>query len=236
MIRQPHSHRTSRPSADDALNGAVLAVLAAAATLTWRRGRIREVEAELISPHATDEGAASQPVPEELDGRAFALVPDRVVEEADDPEERPADEHPLAEAEAEEEAEAEPDAEPEPEPTPVARLQQPPPPPTLSTEEWACEIALWRDHDAAVFYARSFHDDEEVLVAESTRFQLQGRAVPARSHEALAAHTALCDELVRTGWKHVGEGEEWYSDRFRRDFDAAALNASLTTRITYANR
>lgn len=220
-------------------------MLAAAATLTWRRGRIREVEAELISPHASDEGAASQPEPEELESRAFALVPNPVVEEApDDPEERPADEQPLAEAQAEAEAETEeeseseaaPDAEPEPEPTPVARLQQPPSPPTLSTEEWACEIALWRDHDTAVFYARSFHDDEEVLVAESTRFQLQGRAVPARSHEALAAHTALCDELVRTGWKHVGEGEEWYSDRFRRDFDAAALNASLTTRITYANR
>jgi hypothetical protein len=233
LIRQPHSHQTSRPSADDALNGAFLALLAAAATLTWRRGRIREVEAELISPHASDEGAAWQREPEELDGPAFALVPDPVVEEApDDPEERPADEQPVAEAETEAEA----DADPEPEPTPIARLQQPPPPPSLSTEEWACEIALWRDHDAAVFYARSFHDDEEVLVAESPRFQLQGRAVSARSDEALAAHTALCDELVRTGWKHVGEGEEWYSDRFRRDFDAAALNASLTTRITYANR
>jgi hypothetical protein len=106
----------------------------------------------------------------------------------------------------------------------------------VSTEEWTCEIALWREHDEAVLYARSFHGEEELTIAESPRFHVSGDGVPEQSTASLDAHEQLCDELARDGWERVGRGVDWYNDRFRRDFSVAALTASLATRIVFARR
>ena len=127
----------------------------------------------------------------------------------------------------------EPDASGQPEPSaqPAAQVA-----PSVSTEEWTCEIALWREHDEAVLYARSFHGKEELTIAESPRFHVSGDGIPEQSTASLDAHEQLCDELARDGWERVGRGVDWYNDRFRRDFSVAALTASLTTRIVFARR
>lgn len=100
-------------------------------------------------------------------------------------------------------------------------------PPSLSKEHWSCEIALWSDEERALFYARSFREDEEVTIAESPSFSIDA-ARGARSPASTAAHARLREELLRMGWVPDGRGTEWYGERFRRDFSVAALNASLT--------
>lgn len=106
--------------------------------------------------------------------------------------------------------------------------------PTVSTEEWSCEIALWPEQGEAVFYARSFHDGDEIVVAESPRFPTGVDGTVDRRDAALRAHAELCKDLARGGWRRAGSGPEWYADRFRREFGAAAVSASLTTRIVFA--
>jgi hypothetical protein len=109
-------------------------------------------------------------------------------------------------------------------------------PPAVSLDRWMCEIAIWSARDEAVFYARSFHDGEEITIAESTRFPSGGGGTVEPTGAAAEAHERLCDELAAAGWQHVGRGVEWYGDRFRREFSIAALNASLTTRVFFARR
>jgi hypothetical protein len=100
-------------------------------------------------------------------------------------------------------------------------------PPSLSREHWSCEIALWSDGQRALFYARSFREDEEVTIAESPSFP-GDETSGAKSPASAAAHARLREELLRMGWVPDGRGTEWYGERFRRDFSVAALNASLT--------
>jgi hypothetical protein len=108
--------------------------------------------------------------------------------------------------------------------------------PSVSLGGWSCEIAVWRDGDDAVFYARSFHDGVEIPLAESFSFRTPGDGPPVEDAATKEAHRVLCRELTNGGWVRVGGGAEWYSDRFRRAFSVAALNASLKTRIVFARR
>jgi hypothetical protein len=105
--------------------------------------------------------------------------------------------------------------------------------PSVSLREWTCEIALWRSYGKTAFYARTFREGEEVVVAESRPFQSNGGEIPEPAGAALEAHRALCDELVRAGWERLGRRHTWYSDMFRRDFSVAGLVASLNTRISF---
>jgi hypothetical protein len=208
-----------------------------------KREPLREVEPEVIPPErlavvGNDEVHVDEPEPVVL-----APEPEPVVL-APEPE-------PVALA-----PEPEPVAlAPEPEPEPVPVIPAPPPPdppserrdeapsrtesdslPSLSTEQWSCEVALWTDHDQGVFYARSFHRGEEVIVAESPRFAVTSEGTVDESPAAVEAYRSLCDDLVRTGWIRAGNGVEWYGAHFRREFSLAALNASLTSHVTSARR
>jgi hypothetical protein len=201
-----------------------------------------------IAQIVTEDEAVVSAVPE---------VVDDVPEVVDDAQERAAEPPPIAQivtddetvvsavpevvddaadqtaAPAEPDAPIEPDAPTEPDPAtqPAAQVG-----PSLSTEEWTCEIAFWREHDEAVLYARSFHGEEEITIAESPRFPVGADGVSKQSKASVNAHERLCEDLAAAGWERVGRGVDWYSDRFRRDFSVAALNASLTPRIVFARR
>lgn len=187
----------------------------------WRT-RVRQVEGEIVRTDEVD----GKPIPEApLDGHDGAEPPHS---------DGTATAHRAADDTAPQEV-ADDEAPQRREPEPV-QAAPPAAAPTVSTQQWTCEIGLWRIDGEAVFYARSFHDGEELIVAESRPFPMNGDGPPEQSDDPLTAHQDLCNELERVGWERVGPGTEWYGDHFRRNFSVAALNTSLTTRIVFARR
>jgi hypothetical protein len=178
-------------------------------------------EPELAEDEHTQEPAHARiPPPAPTAVETITAAPEPPVA-ADPVVEEPAAPEPAEEQRAEEPAQA---------PNPPSAA------PSVSTEEWSCEIALWSEPDYAVFYARSFHDGDEIRIAESPRFPVARNATAEPTKVALMAHKSLCDELARAGWTRVGPGAEWYGDRFRRDFSVAALTSSLKTQLLYTRR
>jgi hypothetical protein len=102
---------------------------------------------------------------------------------------------------------------------PVVAVEAPVPPPSSpepSSEphEATCEIAVWRGYREASFYARMYVDGQEVAVAESEKFRPSGKDDLEQSEVALAAHRALCEQLLKSGWVRTERGDEWYADGF----------------------
>jgi len=191
--------------------GALLNALVVCLSFGRRRERVREVEAQVIP---ADDLVLEAPVEQPALAEAASAAQRPLISVPPE-----ADETDLQEAQPE-----------------GVKAEPVPATPSVSTEDWICEIALWRDQDAAVFYARSFHDGIEIPVSESAPFTI-GADGPLKHNEAASsAHRALCQELASAGWRRVEPGSEWYSDRFRRDFSLAALNASLKSRIVFARR
>jgi hypothetical protein len=196
--------------------------------LTWKRGPIRDVDPEVIRAE-DDLPPDEQPVPSPR--AAVDPVPDvdpEVIRAEDD---LPRDEQPVPSPEAAVD--------------PVPRLREvetahaqdaAPDTPPVSLHGWHCEIAVWRGGGEAVFYARAFHEGEEIPVAESPPFALVGGGTPEQDPGTVEAHRLLCAELTEAGWVRVDAGPEWYGDRFRRDFSVAALNASLKAHIRHVRR
>jgi hypothetical protein len=251
------SHRSLGRAID--AGSALLSAPVLLSVLGRKRAPVREVEAQIVTDEElralgkgdatsiAEEGAAEPPPIAQVateDETVMSAAPEVFDDEGDQTPAEP-------EAPAEPHARTEPDAPIEPvvpiqpdapiQPDPPAQPDPPTQPaaqvaPSVSTEEWTCEIALWREHDEAVLYARSFHGEEELTIAESPRFHVSGDGVPEQSTASLDAHGRLCEELARDGWERVGRGVDWYNDRFRRDFSVAALTASLATRIVFARR
>jgi hypothetical protein len=243
----PYSNRPRRTSIGD-VAGASAILLVLCSVLGRKREPLREVEPEVIPP-----GRAPEPLTVVEADETAPAVPDRpheppeplAVVETDETEEpvavEPAPQAAPPERTPEPLAVVETDETEEPvvvEPTPEAA---PPPqgrsgPPSLSTDQWTCEIALWTEHDQGVFYARSFHRGDEVIVAESPGFAVPSTGTVEESPAAVAAYESLCDDLVRMGWARDADGLDWYGTRFRRDFSLSALNASLTAHVTSERR
>jgi len=205
------------------------------------RGRVSPPElAEAAPAPAESPEAPAQAVErEEVEAAEASVGPEPVEDLPPEPVETAPAEPLLAAAPVLDEEEAEDDAEavpPDAVETSAPAESVPAEAPSLSTAEWSCEIALWPDGDEAVFYARSFHRGDEIVVAESPRFAIGGDAAIEAGGAVLEAHAALTNELVQAGWTRVGPGPEWYADRFRRNFDPGAVTASLTTRVLFARR
>jgi len=235
----------------------VLSALLLFCSFAWRRPRLREVEAEVVAPgdaRRAGDTARLIPAPTILHPEPKPSPRPVLAEVAPAPEEPSEPKPPTDEEEEAGAAEASADVAPAldeeevddeeeveaaaaaPADLPVPLESPPLDPPSLSTAEWSCEIALWAEGNSAVFYARSFHRGDEIVVAESPPFPTRGDGDPERGGGALKAHAALTEELVRAGWIRAGGGSEWYADRFRRDFDPAAVTASLKTRVLFAGR
>lgn len=219
MKRTSSSSDRPRPTSLGDVVGAFATLLVLCSVLGRKREPLREVEPEVIPPEPLAVVESREAVPVE---------PKAVEPKPVDP--KPVEPKPVPLA---------PAPPPVPEPVAPAALRHAASSdsesPSVSTERWSCEIALWTDHDRGVFYARSFHRGEEVVVAESPAFAVAGSDVE-ESAEAVAAYRSLCDELVRVGWTREGSGPDWYGARFRRDFSMAALNASLTSQAGSARR
>jgi len=231
-----------------------------------RRRGLREVQAEIVTDYAVDgdefaERAAEDEAEIATDSRTDVNeLPQPGIEdeaEAEVATDSGTDVNELPQPATEDEAEAEiatdsgtdvnefpqPAAEDEatmhvgePEPDVPRSVIPIPEVPSVSLKEWTCEIAFWRGHEKATFYARTFRAGEELAIAESEPFEVDGDGSPGETDAARKAHDALCDQLVQSGWERFEREGEWYSDGFRRDFTATALVTSLTTRISFARR
>jgi hypothetical protein len=101
-----------------------------------------------------------------------------------------------------------------PPPIPLHETSAPAPP--AEDEPGAiCHIALWRGYRHTRFYAAMSSDGEVVVVAESPSFRMRSGGIPERTGEALAAYRRFSDELIRAGWRRVGEGDVWWADVFQ---------------------
>jgi hypothetical protein len=79
----------------------------------------------------------------------------------------------------------------------------------------SCRIAWWRGYVRSGFYAYE-GDGEQKLVAESPLFSWKSHDPPGQTAAALAAYERLVEKLERLGWEPDGNGETWFSGRFRR--------------------
>ena len=86
-------------------------------------------------------------------------------------------------------------------------------------EHWdVCEIGWWRGYLKSEFYAIAVGPDRrEYEAGRSRQFVWRKEAPPPLEHDrARAAHEALVQKLVESGWEQVGEASPWYAQRFRR--------------------
>jgi hypothetical protein len=88
-------------------------------------------------------------------------------------------------------------------------------------KDLTCKISVWRGYRKAAFYAGTYHDGEEVGIAESKMFRAGGNGIPDRNTQSEKAYKALCEQLERDGWKRVSRGDTWFGDTFRRELTAS---------------
>jgi len=168
------------------------------------RESIREVEAELVPPDEVVRRTEADDRPVWL--RAAGQAPPVVIERPRPPRRR----RPPG-------SQAKPTAAVRPEPARKPPSDQPPgPPPVTPPPETECQITFWRGYHRGAFFASMHVDGEEVAVAESPLFPVEGEGLPERTGKALAAYEALRSQLLEEGWNSVGESETWFAERFRR--------------------
>lgn len=193
-----------------------------------RRGKIREVDVEIVRPISelpialiaampaddSEPATVEEPVAGPVEA-AVAAAPASIPRLHEQPAPRPAGQwskqrartrptHPPAAHRQQPPRRHEPEAPP----------AQPEPP---DPAEVTCDVLFWRGYLKSAFYARVFSDDGEPLaVAESPFFRARGNGIPDESDEALAAYRALRARLESAGWQHVAAGETWFADRFAR--------------------
>ena len=199
------------------------------------RGKIREVDAEIVRPISElptaliaampaddpDPATLEEPVAEPVEVAVAALpasipmlreqpAPRPSGHRSKHPRTRPAHPHgaPRQQQPQRQEREAPPAETVNVQPEPAAPSQP---------SELTCDVLFWRGYLKSAFYARVFSDDGEPLaVAESPFFRARGNGIPDETDEAVAAYQALRDRLESGGWQHVVAGETWFADTFAR--------------------
>jgi hypothetical protein len=86
-------------------------------------------------------------------------------------------------------------------------------------EHWdVCEIGWWRGYVKSEFYAIALGPDRrEYDAGRSRSFLWRKAAPPPPEHDrARAAHEALVQKLVDSGWEPLGKANPWFAQRFRR--------------------
>ena len=114
----------------------------------------------------------------------------------------------------------------QPSPVPPPHPQETRPSPRQEEAFDTCEIVWWRGIVKSQFFAvvTSGTDDTE-RVAESPLFRWRGAEPPEPIGEPLAAHRTLVAILEADGWARAGDGDEWYTLRYRRPRPPAAPSA-----------
>jgi hypothetical protein len=80
-----------------------------------------------------------------------------------------------------------------------------------------CRIALWRGYIKAQFYAAAEGEEDEAS-ATSPYFRWWKSGPPPQDRDDVAAaHASLLATLAAAGWKPVGEGDEWFELKLRRE-------------------
>ena len=103
--------------------------------------------------------------------------------------------------------------------------------PVTRPVEEICEIGIWRGYVKSRFYAGLIGREGEGIefaLAESLPVRLRGNGTPERTGEAAAAHEALVNYLIESGWEvePSRNGEGWYALRFRRAAAPAESNSA----------
>jgi hypothetical protein len=80
-----------------------------------------------------------------------------------------------------------------------------------------CTVLCWRGYVKSQFYAaRTGRDGNTVAIATSPIFRSRGHTPAEDDPRAVAAHSALVEELTARGWEPVGRDGRWYEAKFRR--------------------
>jgi hypothetical protein len=76
---------------------------------------------------------------------------------------------------------------------------------------------LWRGYIKAQFYAAAEGEEDEAS-ATSPYFRWWKSGPPPQDRDDVAAaHASLLATLAAAGWKPVGEGDEWFELKLRRE-------------------
>lgn len=100
--------------------------------------------------------------------------------------------------------------------SPHARLREPEQD-DAETRVEACEIAWWRGYVKSQFYIQADSSFDEMFESPFFRARARGGEAPVQAGPAAEAHQALVDDLTAAGWEPEGRGEQWFSERFRRE-------------------
>jgi hypothetical protein len=79
-----------------------------------------------------------------------------------------------------------------------------------------CRIFHWRGYVKSQFHAIIEHEGEMLAIFSSPFFRARSATPTQDDARAVAAHSALTEELSRYGWESTGCAASWYDTTFRR--------------------
>jgi hypothetical protein len=84
-------------------------------------------------------------------------------------------------------------------------------------EEETCRIFWWRGYVKSAFVAATgVPEGTPRIIAQSPLFKWRGGETPEQRGDAVAAHQALVEHLIKHRWQPTGVDRDWFEHSFSR--------------------